>query len=277
MNNKIISFDIDGTLISYGEMKFSNKIIETFNLLKEKKYIIILASGRDLIAAENLIKQYNKLDFFIGSNGSFIYDIQSNKILSQNSLQYQDIKTIINKFNLETKNIFISNNENAFVDYESIKNEKARSFLGIWKRTNKAKLKKFENIESLDKIFQDQEINLFILRNLSEIQKIKIRSFLLENSSNLIIKKETNTGLYVQNINQNKYNAILNLAALKNLDISNLIAFGDGWNDFEMIKFAKHGIAMGNSDSSLIKIADNVAPSVENNGVYFKLKEMGII
>lgn len=57
----------------------------------------------------------------------------------------------------------------------------------------------------------------------------------------------------------------------------NTYALGDSMNDYEMIKYVKCGIAMGNSDERIIEIADYVTDTIENDGVYKALEHFGLI
>jgi hypothetical protein len=61
------------------------------------------------------------------------------------------------------------------------------------------------------------------------------------------------------------------------LTIDQVIAFGDGENDLQMIELAGMGIAMENGIDQLKEIANDVAKSVTENGTYHKLKELGLI
>ena len=51
------------------------------------------------------------------------------------------------------------------------------------------------------------------------------------------------------------------------LDATNLIAFGDGYNDMSMIKYANIGVAMSNAAPELRAIADYVTRSNDEDGV----------
>ena len=54
-------------------------------------------------------------------------------------------------------------------------------------------------------------------------------------------------------------------------------AFGDNYNDIEMIEFADVGVAMGNGPQDLKNKADYITKNVEEDGVLFALKELGLI
>ena len=55
------------------------------------------------------------------------------------------------------------------------------------------------------------------------------------------------------------------------------MAFGDGENDMEMLKFVQTGIAMGNGDKEVKEIADYVTDDIDDGGIYSALKHFGII
>lgn len=60
-------------------------------------------------------------------------------------------------------------------------------------------------------------------------------------------------------------------------EMSDTVAFGDSMNDYQMLACAGTAVAMGNACEKLQKIADRVCESVEDDGVYYELKRMGII
>ena len=52
-----------------------------------------------------------------------------------------------------------------------------------------------------------------------------------------------------------------------NLDLSQIMAFGDSENDIEMLEFAGLGIAMGNASDHVKNLADDVTCSNDEHGV----------
>lgn len=55
------------------------------------------------------------------------------------------------------------------------------------------------------------------------------------------------------------------------------IAFGDGMNDYEIIRAAGLGIAMGNGDDEIKRLADRVCESCEDDGIAKELERLGLI
>lgn len=75
----------------------------------------------------------------------------------------------------------------------------------------------------------------------------------------------------------NKAAGIEKMARHFNIDMDDTIAFGDGGNDIPMLKKAAIGVAMGNASDEVKSIADVVADSVDNNGIYNILRRLKII
>ena len=55
---------------------------------------------------------------------------------------------------------------------------------------------------------------------------------------------------------------------------ADVVAFGDEYNDHSMLRWAGHGVAMGNADSVTKALADEVAPSNADDGVAVVLERL---
>ncbi len=60
------------------------------------------------------------------------------------------------------------------------------------------------------------------------------------------------------------------------VDLSNMVAAGDSYNDLPMLKACGFGIAMGNAPQEVKTAADFVAPSVEEDGLAVAIREFVI-
>lgn len=64
-----------------------------------------------------------------------------------------------------------------------------------------------------------------------------------------------------------KYQAVCALSRLLNIDLEDMIAFGDDENDYEVLKYCGKGIAMSNAIGMIKEIADEVTASNDDDGV----------
>jgi len=55
--------------------------------------------------------------------------------------------------------------------------------------------------------------------------------------------------------------------------MENVVAFGDNYNDTEMLKAVGLGVAVGNANYEVLKVADVVTDTNKNDGVAKAIKE----
>lgn len=55
------------------------------------------------------------------------------------------------------------------------------------------------------------------------------------------------------------------------------MAFGDGENDMDMLRFAGVGVAMGNAPDSVKACADYVTGGVDSGGIFSALQRCGLL
>lgn len=270
---KMIVFDIDGTLIKYKvtEQKFDEKILKMFKKLKDNGYIVVLATGRDHISIGDLHLSEN-IDYFIGANGSFIYDVKSQKEIWTTSLSindFQDYKNQILDSNIgQIDNVILSDDKNIFVySIDQIKDH------WFWKNFSE-KSKAFELYKSEMNI---DKFHLITINCLDEKLINLSHDFFSKNETSLEVQAFWKNGFFVSEKKLNKATTIERLAKKLNFGKEQIIAFGDGENDIQMIKMAGMGIAMKNGIDKLKELANDIAEDVENYGTYYKLKDLGII
>ena len=71
--------------------------------------------------------------------------------------------------------------------------------------------------------------------------------------------------------------AIEKVLAHFGLDASQAIAFGDSFNDLEMLQTVGVGVAMGNATAQLKAVADDVCGPVSEDGIYHYCLDHGLI
>lgn len=69
-----------------------------------------------------------------------------------------------------------------------------------------------------------------------------------------------------------KYTALQKISEIENIDNNNIIAFGDSFNDLDMIQKCGTGVAVSNAIPILKEEADYITLSNDENGVIHFLK-----
>lgn len=89
-----------------------------------------------------------------------------------------------------------------------------------------------------------------------------------------------NQGYYkveINHVDATKGKGIKRVIEQLNMSIEDTICFGDGMNDYDMMKTCHRSVAMGNACEEIKQYASAVCESVDNDGVYYELKRLEII
>lgn len=99
------------------------------------------------------------------------------------------------------------------------------------------------------------------------------------NSRNLPLYISLSKPTYCEIVSQgvSKAHALELVAEMLNIPLADVIAFGDGENDMEIVKMAGVGVAMGNAMPEVLAVADLVTKSNNDDGIYHALLELGLI
>lgn len=74
-----------------------------------------------------------------------------------------------------------------------------------------------------------------------------------------------------------KLSGIEKFAEHFNLSLDQVMAFGDSWNDLEMLRGVGVGVAMGNAEPEVKAVADFVTKTNDEEGIYSALCHYGIV
>lgn len=74
-----------------------------------------------------------------------------------------------------------------------------------------------------------------------------------------------------------KAEGIAHFIKMIGLNPEEVIALGDNMNDLEMLQFAGHGVAMGNADPRVKKLARYVTLDVGQDGIMHGLRQLGLL
>ena len=259
MDYKIVALDLDGTLVN-SQHEISDKNSDILIKIQEMGCKVAIATGRPFKGATRQAEKL-KLSKFGGYimcyNGGLIMDCSDNRIIYSRELPHEYIPEIcegikgmditINTYTADE--IIASNSRNKSTEIEP-------SIVGM-------------NLHFVDDFvkFVDFPINKCLLtgepETIAKLEKIYKEQF----KGRLDVFKSEAFFLELVPIGVNKGEAITKLAEINNVDISETMSFGDGFNDVELIKTAGMGIAMANACPEVLNAADYVTLSNDMDGV----------
>ena len=254
---KAIFFDIDGTLLSHklGRVQQSSK--QAIIQLREKGIRVFMATGRHILEIEELPLDEIETDGYVTLNGQLCLG-EGREVFYELPVDDEDVQTIITIFNEKKIPVQVIEKDRM---YMNIINEKVRKVQEeICSEVSPPGEYKGDKIYQFVIYVDDKETEQ-IVRSLSGSKMSRWNRHAID-----IIPKK---GGKVEGIKQ----------ILKLYDIApdEIMAFGDGENDIDMLRFAGIGIAMGNAEEKVKCHADYVTDTVEGDGIIKALRHYNIL
>lgn len=245
---KLVVSDLDGTLLlKYDSV--GDYTIKTIRKLIDSGVEFAVATGRGRQGVDFLIEKLQRNIYVICNNGASIYDKNGNCIYEK--MISKDIAIEILKA-IRSEGVYY----NAF-DRENFYFNKTdpRDFTGRRKSFKRVPLESEEEIPNLSKIIiTDKEE---IVSKMSDIMRKKYSDKIEVTISDPIcvdlVPKDCSKG-----------NGIKKIGEILGIETCEVMAFGDGENDLDMLRTVGHPVAMENSQEILKKEIKNIArPNVE--------------
>lgn len=235
---KAVLSDLDGTLLDK-DHKLKKRTIEVINEFVNMGYKFYIATGRNYNGASVVMKELGLDIDLICINGSRITDSKGNPIFNKklepndslflSSIDYKNFGDEIFINGYEDDNWYVSDGDEAINYYTSIRNDREFNPIPISKEEFKEKL--------YNKIYFIGEHN-----NL-----LKLEKYIEEQNLNVNISFVSDKCLEIYHKDCSKLNAAKILLKRDNIDISEVISFGDGLNDFEMLTGTGKSFVMKNA------------------------------
>ncbi len=267
-NIRLVVADIDGTLTNNKRI-LTDVTKKTIDQLIEKGIFFGLASGR---CVDNQVMHYYKewgfkkqFDILIGMNGAQLYDGINNKRYDYHSLSKEDVREIcelvkpldVNPFVYDDGNMVCLKEDEATVASSS-RNEmpfivSPDGSLIFNKDRPKLMIRVDEDkMEALEKYIEENK------KEKATYRTVKTQRTMLE-----FIDYRTNKG-----------DALVNFCQLNNIDLKDVMTFGDISNDNELLEVAGVGVCMINGSDETKAYADDITEkSNDEDGFAHYLQE----
>jgi 5-amino-6-(5-phospho-D-ribitylamino)uracil phosphatase len=258
-NVKLVALDLDGTLLD-NHLNVSQRTKEAIIELFNKGINIALVSGRPYKAAE-FVREKLEIDTpIVAYNGGRVIIPGENEVFTAKIplsealkvIRYGEERDLYVKVYIDDI-LYIKEPDKRSIDFSKSRNINYRV---VGKLSENIK----EDVNMII-IYYDEDINGVIDEKLKDVAVTITTS--ASNSIDVIPK-----GI-------SKGKGLSMLAEHLNIKRENILAMGNSLNDIEMLKFAGIGIAIKNSDISLLKEWDNVSSYTNmEDGVYYTIKQI---
>ena len=256
----IVSFDVDMTLLDHKDWAIPASALETIEKLREN-YTIVLATGRDMDSVFSTgIRDLVRPDAIIHLNGTkvtvgdtVIYEHTFDKVLLGKILAYAE-KT---PYSVGTT----VGDRDYYVHPEVVKCHDTN----LWGECGR----RFEDpgrlveLEVRTMAYIGDEAGAKTMEE--EFPEINVHMFADRRGADVVERKAS------------KAMGLVRLCDYFRVPLTETVAFGDSMNDYDIIKIAGRGIAMGNAMAELKKAADYVTDPIDQEGIKNACLHFGMI
>jgi len=279
MTYRLIATDMDGTIL-LNNKKLSKDTIDALKAARDKGIEIVLCTGRPFANVVPYLSQINVECSIITNNGAVIRDKQ-HELSHVNYIKRPQLERVLKI--LEMEDIYFHAGDEYLTYIDSFIKRVKITKIYIKKRRLPFYL---EWLEILRNVFLSngyrrvnfkkyvaeggQFTSLFIYsEDQDKLKKLKLKLMEIEG---IEITSSAKENIEVLDSESTKGMALERLSASMGITPEEIVAVGDHLNDISMIEFAGLGVAMGNGEEEVLKVADWITRSNEEEGFSHMIK-----
>lgn len=257
---KLAVFDLDGTLVEYGSEQVTPATLETIKMLRDNGIRVAIATGRSWKQTKVIADKLKVQTPVIVQSGAIVIDPITERILKVAPLRPEIDKKLpglikklgVDEFCLLETGVYFADEVNTSG--------------GKWL---------FENGEDcrigVPDLADQKVIKRLLIGSEAELRPLFKQVAELKPAPNTILwppdQLTDDWFLEVFDPLASKGQALAWLADYMEVDCERIIAFGDGFNDLDLLQTVGYGVAMQDSPPELIAQADLVIPGAAEEGI----------
>lgn len=254
---KAVFLDIDGTVLSHQQKKVPESTKDAVYQMREKEIKVFAATGRHILEMEKLPLDEIPFDGYVSLNGQLCLDADKS-LLYDFPIGESDTKKLVKLFESKQVPTMIVEANAMYINYVDESVRAAQRAIS----TAVPKIGMYGGEKVYQFIVYDEVSN--VQRWMESLAECKENIWHPE-AFDVIPQRG------------GKVAGIQKMLALHGIRQEEIMAFGDGGNDVEMLQYAKVGIAMGNAGVEVKKHADYVTACVDDDGILKALKLYGVL
>lgn len=254
---KLVAADMDGTFLTSNGYFDSKRLHDVLEKFKKNNILFVAASGRSLMALEKMFAEHADKMAFIAENGTLVKvgkDIVFESGLSKK--QYLEvIDTLLESPYMLGYDFLLSGESGAYLHPKA--SDDYLNFISNY----------YENVQRVADLAQVEDNILKVTANFSEDTVRQGEAWFNERIS---YAQAVTTGFKSVDIvirDVNKRTGLEALCQTLNMDKSEIVAFGDNLNDFEMLDFAGNAVATENARQEIKDISNEIIGHCDEESV----------
>lgn len=259
--------DMDGTLLDSRHI-ISEENVKALQKLQQNKTEVIIASGRIDLMVKSYIRQLDLKGHVISCNGGLIRSIMTGEILYSRPMEKDTVREIINFCQDRKIHYMVYTAELIFTDKGNPRAVAYEEFNRILDRSLSFEIRYVEP-EDMQQLMSCELLKVLLIGEDQEQVDSLIHRF--EGNKDLTVVSSAVGLVDIMAANTTKGGALKVLAERLGVDLGKVIAFGDNYNDIEMLQCVGMPIAMENSVEPLKAVAKYITRSNDASGIAYAI------
>lgn len=259
MTIKLLALDLDGTIFG-DDLMITPRTRKAIADAQAAGVLVTIATGRMMRAARTISKDLNIDVPLICYQGALIQDSRTGEILLHKTVPVTLAKEVVETTEEDNLHLNVYMNDDLFV-------ERMTSEARYYARINMdMKVEIVGDLRNwLDKQYPSEPTKLVIVTE-PQVTDSVLSSYTARFGTSLQVTKSHPRFTEFTNIECSKGRALARLAAHYNIQQHDVMAIGDGHNDFDMIQWAGWGVAMQTAPQMVLDAARIVTPPITEDG-----------
>ncbi len=265
-NNEIslVATDLDGTLLLQNK-HISKRTYDVLKKANENGVHVVIATGRSFSALPESIFKIDGMRYVVTSNGANIIDLKDNEVIYKNCIDVAQIPKIINFLKGRPYILEVFTGGKAYMSKSDYDKFRSRTI----------------DFRPIEYVLQTRipiaDIFEFTSKNASAIENININFDSLSDKpkayeellkfDNITVTTSFDFNLEIGGNTTSKGDALNFLTQMLGLTSKNVLSIGDNPNDSSMLGFSEIAVAVENAHEDIIKLADHITSSNDEDGV----------
>ena len=276
MSVKLVLTDLDGTLLSSGQVAISNRNMEALKRVADAGAAIVPCTGRvyDMLPPQLLTADF--IRYVVSSHGARLYDAQTGETLYDKLLTPEDSYRVLKVF--EGKRIYAEVAANGTIYVERHLSEHLMEYAVPIHHYWYMRDQRYVAVDDIADYFLKnrigiEKVNLYAI---PEALQKEIYEGLAATGCLRFTKPGAKADLEFYHKDLDKMEAVNKLLSILGLDMSDAFAIGDSMTDYDIVKNAGVSVAMGNAIENLKAVAKYVGDVNVNDGVGIALEQYAL-
>ena len=257
----LIALDIDGTLRG-DTLEPSDFVLETLDKCCQRGALIVAATGRSRLSAYQYLDHFPMVDYVVSFQGAMVSSRKRDELVWESPMEQKEVALAVE---------FLADHPVERVVYvdDFILVDSLTPWASSYGERNSVRVVETESFLA----HEGTTYRVLAVGSSDEIIKVE-RSVKTLYSQELYATRSLHHFCEILSPKAGKEKALNWLCQQMDINPNEVLAFGNGLNDLEMIRWAGRGVAIEGGEPEALAITCEIAPPVERDGVAIYLSEL---